>query len=146
MKRFFIRVVSWSEAQLDLLAVRHEVFVIEQKVPEELEIDGLDGECEHVLAEDVVGKVIGTARLLPEGRIGRVAVLRSWRRCGVGAALMRKLEGEAVRKGMSKLELHAQSSQIPFYEKIGYIMVEGEEFLDAGIAHRLMEKKLQFEV
>ncbi len=142
MKRFFVRVVDWSEERQSLSAIRREVFVVEQKVPEELEIDGQDANCVQVLAEDVEGNAIGTARLLPEGRIGRVAVLMSWRRCGVGAGLIVKLEGEAVRKEMSKLELHAQTSQIPFYEKLGYNVTEGDEFLDAGILHRVMEKKL----
>lgn len=142
MKRFFVRLVDWTEEQQALLAIRREVFVLEQKVPEELEVDGLDGQCVQVLAEDADGNAIGTARLMPEGRIGRVAVLKSWRRCGVGAGLMAKLEEEATRKGITKLELHAQTHQIPFYENLAYVVVEGEEFLDAGIAHRLMEREL----
>ena len=116
MKGFNVRVVDWEVEQSGLSAIRHEVFVIEQKVPEDLEMDGLDGECVQVLAEDVEGNAIGTARLMPEGRIGRVAVLKDWRRCGVGAGLMMKLEEEAERKGMPKLELHAQINQIPFYD------------------------------
>ena len=143
MKRFFVRVVEWSKEHQSLSAIRHEVFVVEQKVPEELEMDGIDGECVQVLAEDVEGNAIGTARLMPEGRIGRVAVLKLWRRCGVGAGLMVKLEEEAVRKGMPKLELHAQVNQIPFYESLGYTVADGEEFLDAGIVHRQMKKKLE---
>ena len=65
MKRFIVRLVDWNEEQEKLSAIRHEVFVIEQKVPVELEVDGLDGECVQVLAEDVHGNAIGTARLMP---------------------------------------------------------------------------------
>lgn len=142
MKRFFIRVVEWEKGQADLLGIRREVFVDEQKVPEEMEIDGLDEVCVHVLAEDADGKAIGTARLMPEGRVGRVAVLDSWRRCGVGAALMVKLENEAARQGMPRLVLHAQTWTVPFYQSQGYLVIGDEEFVEAGIPHLLMEKEL----
>jgi len=142
MKRFFIRVVEWEKEQEGLLSIRREVFIEEQQVPEEMEIDGLDEACAHVLAEDVDGNAIGTARLMPEGRIGRVAVLNSWRRCGVGAGLMANLEEEARGLGMLRLTLHSQTWTIPFYESIGYAVMEGEEFVEAGIPHRLMEKGL----
>ncbi len=142
MKRFFIRVADWDECRESLLQVRHEVFVSEQQVPEELEVDGLDDQCVQVLAEDEEGVVIGTARLMPEGRVGRVAVLKSWRRCGVGAALVAELEEDARRQGLSSLVLHSQTWTIPFYESIGFIVTDTKEFIEAGIFHRLMEKKL----
>jgi len=142
MKRFFVRVVDWNEEQEALLAVRHEVFVLEQNVPEELELDGLDGQCVQALAEDAEGQPIGTARLMPEGRIGRVAVLSSWRRCGVGAELMVKLEEEARQLAMPRLVLHAQTWTIPFYKSIGFDLVDGEEFYEAEIPHRIMEREL----
>lgn len=141
MNSFIIRVVDWGVEKERLLSVRHEVFVIEQKVAEELEIDGLDGDCVQVLAEDADGRPIGTARLMPEGRIGRVAVLAGWRRCGVGAGLVATLEGEARRRGMARLVLHSQTWTIPFYQSIGFALVDGEEFFEAGIPHRVMEKK-----
>lgn len=142
MKRFFIRVVDWAECGVSLLAIRHEVFVAEQQVPKELEVDGLDDQCVQVLAEDEAGAVIGTARLMPEGRVGRVAVLKAWRRYGVGAALVAELEEEARRQGMTSLELHSQTWTIPFYESIGFVATDDDEFIEAGIRHRLMEKKL----
>jgi len=142
MKRFFIRVVDWSEEQEGLLSVRRKVFIAEQNVPEELENDGLDEQCVQVLAEDADGQPIGTARMLPEGRIGRVAVLNSWRRCGMGAALMAKLEEEARQQGMPRLVLHSQTWTIPFYKSIGFVLMDGEEFFEAGIPHRVMEKEL----
>ncbi len=111
--------------------------MLEQAVPESLEMDGRDEECVHALAEDLAGMVIGTARLLPEGRIGRVAVRQDWRGRGVGAALMRALMEAADSRGLPVLELHAQSWTVAFYEKLGFV-AEGEEFEEAGIQHRVM--------
>ena len=80
--------VTWDASQVELLEVRREVFVVEQGVPEEIEIDEHDPVSIHFLARDAAGVPIGTARLLPEGRIGRMAVLALWRRSGVGRALL----------------------------------------------------------
>ncbi len=123
-----------------IMSVRREVFIEEQKVPESLEIDGLDVDCLHVLAVDEDGKPIGTARLMPHGRIGRVAVLASWRRRGVGAAVMRTLLEEADRRGFEEIELHAQTWTIGFYETLGFV-AEGAEFLEAEIPHRHMTRR-----
>ncbi len=120
--------------------VRRVVFIEEQKVPESLEIDGLDAECVHALAFDEAGEPIGTARLMPHGRIGRVAVLASWRKRGVGAAMMRILLEEADRRGFEEIELHAQTWTIGFYETLGF-KVAGEEFLEAEIPHRRMVRR-----
>ncbi|MFK5922617.1 MAG: GNAT family N-acetyltransferase [Verrucomicrobiota bacterium] len=142
MKRFFIRQVDWEEARQKLLAVRFEVFVEEQQVPEEMEQDEWDARCLHLLAEDEDGGAIGTARLMPEGRLGRVAVVKKWRRCGVGAALVEQLEQAACQRGMASLILHSQTWTIPFYKSLGFVLAEGCEFFEAGIPHRLMEKNL----
>lgn len=142
MKRFFIRQVDWGEARQKLLAVRFEVFVKEQQVPEEMEQDEWDVRCLHFLAEDEDERAIGTARLMPEGRLGRVAVVKNWRRCGVGAALVEQLEQEACRRAMGTLILHSQTWTIPFYQSLGFVTVAGDEFFEAGIPHRLMEKNL----
>ena len=116
------------------------MFIEEQNVPESLEIDGLDGDCTHALAFDETGNPIGTARLMPQGRIGRVAVLAPWRKRGVGAALMRVLLEEADRRGFEEIELHAQSWTIGFYESLGFV-AEGDEFLEAEIPHRHMKRR-----
>ena len=123
-----------------ILAVRRTVFVEEQAVPESLEIDGLDETCQHVLAFDTSNRAIGTARLMPHGRIGRVAVLADWRKRGVGAALMRTLLAEADRRGFAEIELHAQTWTIGFYETLGFLC-EGDEFLEAEIPHRRMVRR-----
>ena len=139
MSRFTVRLANWQDDQESLYAVRRTVFIIEQEVPEEIEVDDEDPHCVHVLALDENETPIGTARLLPDGRIGRVAVLKPWRKQGVGAALMRELIAAATEHGLeaSGLRLHAQTWTIPFYEKLGFV-IDGDEFDEAGIPHRPM--------
>lgn len=130
--------VSW-EGQRDLLSlVRREVFVVEQGVPEEHEIDEHDATAWHFLARDPAGSPIGTSRLLPSGRVGRVAVLSSWRGKGVGRALVLEVLRASRELGLPRAHLHAQVWTIPFYESLGF-EVCGEEFDEAGIPHRAME-------
>jgi predicted GNAT family N-acyltransferase len=131
---FTIRVLGWDQAAALARPVREEVFVAEQGVPLELEWDGHDARCRHAVALDAAGGAIGTARLLPEGRIGRMAVLGDRRRQGVGAALMRALLDEARRRGMTRITLHAQTHAADFYRGFGF-SARGGEFLEAGIPH-----------
>jgi predicted GNAT family N-acyltransferase len=135
---FTIEIVPWQTADRDLLGVRRVVFVEEQGVPVEDEHDEHDADSVHFLARDASGHAIGTARLLPSGRIGRVSVLREWRGRGLGRALMDAVIGEARHCGMLRPHLHAQVQTIAFYELIGF-RVCGEEFEEAGILHREME-------
>ena len=138
---FAIRTVGWHEASAVLDALRFEVFVVGQGVPAELERDGRDPECIHVLALSPANEPIGTGRLLPDGRIGRMAVLAPWRGRGVGAAMLDALMNEARRRGFTETYLHAQSHAKDFYARHGYV-VEGEEYLEAGIPHVGMRAKL----
>jgi predicted GNAT family N-acyltransferase len=131
---FTIRVLAWDEAAPLARRVREEVFVVEQGVPLEMEWDDDDSRCRHALALDAAGDAIGTARLLPEGRIGRMAVRKSWRRKGVGAALLGALLEEARSRGMGRIELHAQTHAAGFYRRFGF-SARGAEFLEAGIPH-----------
>ena len=125
-------------------AIRREVFVEEQGVPVDEEMDAHDALCTHLLALSG-GEVIGTARLrvTADGHLKaeRVAVRRSFRRAGVGRALMRALEDEARARGRRELVLNAQLPVVAFYERLGY-RAEGPEFLEAGIPHRAMRKPL----
>lgn len=122
-------------------SVREQVFIQEQHVPEELEWDEHDTKAVHVVAYDTRDQVIGTARLLADGHIGRMAVLEPWRKNGVGSAMLKKLLLLAQQQNLSKVFLHAQTSAIGFYEHHGFRTL-GAEFLDAGIPHRYMEKDL----
>lgn len=138
---FTVRRADWATDRESLLAVRMLVFVDEQRVPVEIEVDGRDLHCVHALAEAPSGEAIGTARLDGEGHIGRVAVLASWRRRGVGEALMRLLEHVARARGDARIEISAQAQAIPFYTALGY-EAEGPIYLEAGIDHRRMSLDL----
>ena len=125
-------------------AIRRAVFIEEQAVPEDLEIDDLDGEAIHLLAV-TGGRAVGTARILlagETGKIGRVAVLADQRGTGLGAALIRAALDELRRQpGVTVAYLGSQSHATGFYEKLDFV-VEGEEFMDAGIPHRHMRRAL----
>jgi predicted GNAT family N-acyltransferase len=138
---FRVRLVPWREAHAILTRIRTTVFVGEQGVPPDIEMDGRDGECAHALAESAPGEAIGTGRLMPDGRIGRMAVLAPWRGRGVGAAILGALMEEARRRGLRETYLHAQSHAKDFYARHGYA-VEGEEYLEAGIPHVGMRARL----
>ena len=117
----------------DLRAVREPVFVVEQQVPIEEEWDDLDPQCRHVIARDAANRPIGTGRLTPERKIGRMAVLAEWRGKGVGDALMEALMDEARALGWPEVSLNAQTHAIPFYARHGF-EVFGEEV--ERMAHR----------
>jgi len=138
---FTISILAWDEALLLARPVREQVFVTEQKVPLELEWDEWDERSDHAVARDTSGQAIGTARLLPDGRIGRMAVLREWRRRGVGAALMEALLQKAREQSLSRVTLHAQTHAAGFYRRFGF-SERGGEFWEAGIPHVEMTLEL----
>lgn len=127
-------------------AIRTVVFVVEQRVPLDLEMDDRDAVCAHVLAsiDDVP---IGTGRIdvEREGKIGRVAVLAPHRRAGVGAAIMAHLHRIASDRGLARVWCHAQRSAVPFYERLGY-RITSEPFIEAGIEHVVMTAALESRV
>ncbi len=138
---FRLRPASWPNDREALRHVRETVFVEEQGVPLALERDGLDETAFHLLAEDAAGNPVGTGRLLPDGHIGRMAVLKPWRGRGVGSALLRGLVEEGRRRRLERLVLHAQVTALPFYRRHGFV-AEGPVFDDAGIPHRRMVLRL----
>lgn len=140
MHEFSIQQTEFYKAA-GIKSVRETVFIQEQRVPEELEWDQHDAEAIHVIAVDTNDQVIGTARLLTDGHIGRMAVLEPWRKHGVGSAMLQKLLSIAKQLHLTRVFLHAQTSAIGFYEQHGFNTV-GEEFMDAGIPHRYMQKDL----
>ncbi|MEU9030729.1 GNAT family N-acetyltransferase [Streptomyces sp. NPDC048383] len=148
-----VRVASSDADLAACYAVRTEVFVVEQSVPESIEYDAYDAIALHVLATGPDGEPLGTGRLLygpealsktgsPEvGSLGRLAVNKSARGLGVGVALVRAIEAEAGRLGLAAVELGAQTHALGFYERLGYVAY-GPEFLDADIPHRAMRRAL----
>lgn len=139
-----VRIADFSADYDALRRIRFAVFVDEQKVPEDLELDERDAHCVHVLALDDSGEPIGTARidLDDAGRVGRLAVVASCRRRGVGAALMKKLHVIARDNGLDTVWCHAQTSAVPFYVRLGYVSAGEETFIEAGIEHITMQKTL----
>ena len=126
----------------DLRSVRETVFVLEQNVPIEEEWDELDPRCHHVIARDANHQPIGTGRLTPEHKIGRMAVLKAWRNKGVGDALMVALMNQARSLGWTEVSLNAQVSAEAFYARHGF-EAYGPRFMEAGIEHQAMRRTLE---
>ena len=135
-----ILIQSWADAEQAAWPIRKRVFIEEQGVPEEMELDESDLTAQHALAY-LNSQCIGTARLasLPGnmGRIGRMAVLPAHRSEGIGSQLLNALIAKGKAQGITQFELHAQLSAIPFYERFGFI-AQGDIYDEAGIAHRDM--------
>lgn len=134
-----VEVGSWAALGPEATRIRTQVFVHEQHVSPEEDLDAMDGQCLHALARDKTGHPIGTGRLLPDGHIGRMAVDLAWRGRGVGSLVLRALVDEARRRGDDQVLLAAQLHARPFYARHGFVE-EGETFMDAGIPHRLMRR------
>lgn len=132
---------DWKKLQHECERVRLMVFVAEQKVPRDMEIDEDDPKALHFVARDHERMVTGCARLLESGQIGRLAVLRPFRRRGIGKALLEAVLAAAKARGMTAVWMHAQTHAEPFYEKFGF-QPEGGRFMEAGIEHVMMRKQL----
>lgn len=139
--RYTVRLASWQDDEKAIYRIRETVFVQEQSVDAEIEWDGLDAACLQALAEDENRDAIGTGRLHPSGKIGRIAVMPSWRGQGVGAAIMECLTEAARQDGLDEVYLHAQTYVVDFYARLGFVP-EGEEFDEADIPHRFMRRRL----
>ena len=132
-----IRDATWTGQEREIRAVRQEVFVLELGVPKELDFDGSDSDCRHALAY-CGGDVVGTGRMMADGHIGRIAVLKNWRNRCVGSAILQFLLDMAKRDGLAQVYLNSQKSAIGFYEKFGFHQI-GAFFVEAGIEHVRME-------
>ena len=137
--------ISGTEPRFkNALIVREAVFIREQGIDPEVEIDDYDAICWHALAY-LDGEPVGTARLILQDRfsakIGRMAVVAEARQHGIGTQLMRLLEDYARRQGITRIVLDAQLQVIPFYQRLGY-EVQGDVFLDADILHQRMTRQL----
>lgn len=129
-----VELMDWAAARERAAPIRFAVFVEEQNVPADSELDEWDPLSVHALALDGEGRALGTGRLLPDGHIGRMAVLREARGRGVGSALLTALMAEAKRRGHTHAVLSAQTHAIAFYRRHGYDVASGE-YMDCGIAH-----------
>lgn len=151
---YVVRVAETDADREACFAVRKDVFVGEQGVPEEIEYDAYDAAAVHVLAVRDDGTTLGTGRLLTGdaaavknggaadvGALGRLAVAKAARGLGVGAALVLAIEDAARERGLTAVDLHAQTHALGFYERLGYVAY-GPEFPDAGIPHRAMRKTI----
>ena len=140
MKTLEIFLLPWDQASSSAYPIRQQVFIDEQKVPEELELDEFDPLAFHALAY-LGEQCVGTARLVDLGdghsQVGRMAVLAHFRGKGIGRQILARLVLMAKEKGFSSVALHSQVSAIPFYEKQGFI-AQGPIYDEAGIAHRNM--------
>lgn len=145
-----IELLAWDAARTCAAPIRFAVFVEEQRVPAEMELDDQDAVSLHAIARDAQSVALGTGRLLPAaneaGRrashIGRMAVLRDARGCGVGTALLDALVEAARERGDEEIVLSAQVSAEGFYRGRGFI-AEGAVYAEAGIAHRDMRLRLR---
>jgi predicted GNAT family N-acyltransferase len=140
---FSVELATWAADGVAIRQVRRTVFIEEQRIPEHEEWDVLDPQVTHVLAYARSGSakrdVVGTGRLEPTGKIGRVAVLPQYRGTGAGVAIMQRLVQLAVERGFTEVYLNAQTYACGFYERLGF-RADGPEFDEVGIPHQLMRR------
>ena len=139
-----VRTATWQADREALMRVRLRVFVEEQGIPESEEMDESDASCWHALAYAAGGCLVGTGRLAPTGKVGRIAVLPEYRRAGVGSAIVAHLVNQATELGLPQVYLHAQADSVGFYERLGF-RAEGPIFDEVGIPHRRMRRGIKQE-
>ena len=135
-----LELLSWEKARPHASPIRFTVFVEEQGVPREIELDEHDAHSIHAIAFDG-SEPVGTGRLLPDGHIGRMAVLKAFRNRGVGALMLKGLIEQARQKGYPEVMLSAQVHAVRFYRAHGFVE-EGDEYMEAGIRHQAMKRPL----
>ena len=134
---FELRPASWAVDRAALQSVRRSVFIVEQGIPEAEEWDDVDPVAVHVLALGQNRDAVGTGRLEPTGKIGRVAVLPQCRGAGLGSLIVAHLVNHATESGFTKVYLHAQAAARGFYERLGF-RADGPVFDEVGIPHQRM--------
>jgi len=136
-----VRLARWEQDSAAIRAVRNAVFSGEQGISETLDFDGRDHECVQVLALVGEAEIIGTARMLPDGHVGRIAVHKEWRGRGVGTRLVEYLSEVARERELAEVHLHSQVQAAEFYSRLGF-EARGDTFMEAGIEHVLMVRTL----
>lgn len=139
LRDFNVTEADWARDGNVLSNIRKLVFIVEQQVPQEEEWDGQDDSAWHWIATDPDECPVGTARLLPGGQIGRIAVLAEYRGRGIGYALLEAAMQKACSLEMEGVFLNAQRHALGFYERAGFVS-EGNEFIEAGIPHYRMTR------
>ena len=142
MQNYKIEFVSWQNKEEALTSLRHRVFILEQNIPAELEWDGEDPHCRHILASGLDNTPLGCARFKTDGKIERMCVLRPYRHHGIGLAILKKILHVAKIEKMTHVYLNAQESAMGFYHRIGF-EDDGPPFLEADIIHQKMYLKLE---
>jgi len=132
---------TWDKLHDDAMVVRRDVFIVEQSVPEDIELDNMDAVSLHAVAYADDGSPVGTGRLLPDGHIGRMAVRRHARGAKIGTRLLQALIKQARQLGHRQVALHAQSHARGFYEAHDFY-AQGPTFIEANIPHLLMLREL----
>jgi len=135
-----LKITDWETDKSALSYIRGLVFIEEQNVPEELEWDEFDEKVTHILVT-YNNIPVACSRIKADGHIGRMAVLNKYRGLGIGTAMLKELLDHAKNNCIQKVYLHAQTSAVPFYEKLGF-NAYSEEFIDANIPHKSMELSL----
>jgi predicted GNAT family N-acyltransferase len=135
-----IELMPWQQARTSAMPIRFAVFVEEQGVPAALEMDDMDARCVHAIVFEG-SRPVATGRLLPDGHIGRMAVLKEFRGKGMGGALLQDLMAAAKSRGDGEVALSAQVHAVPFYRAHGFEPV-GEVYEEAGIPHQAMRRAL----
>ena len=136
-----IKIVAFDDAHRGLIrTVRDQVFIQEQHIDPEIEFDDLDSEAVHVLVMDGE-QPLGTGRILADGHIGRIAIMKAARGQGLGAKVVQALVEYAQQQGYPRVDLGAQTHAVDFYRKLGF-MPYGDEFMEANIPHQAMEQVL----
>ena len=141
VEKLQVSLASWNKNSAAIRALRNAVFSVEQGISKALDFDGRDHECVHVLARLGDGETIGTARMLPDGHVGRIAVHEEWRGQGVGTRLVEYLTQVAGERGFAEIYLHSQAQAAEFYTRLGF-EARGDTFMEADIEHILMVRKL----
>ena len=140
----FVKIVENDQEREYAYTIRKKVFVEEQHVPLEEEIDQYEEDSVHFLLYNDEEHPIGAGRFRiidGIGKVQRICVLSTARKTGAGAMIMNAIEQYAIEQNVPQLKLDAQLHAIPFYSKLGYDIIS-EEFMDAGIAHKTMKKKI----
>ncbi|KJF81978.1 GNAT family N-acetyltransferase [Photobacterium angustum] len=137
-----IKIVAFDDANKESIRfVREQVFIKEQQIDPEIEFDGLDTQAVHVLVVDSE-QPLGTGRILADGHIGRIAIMKAARGQGLGVKVVQALVEYAKQQGYPRVDLGAQTHAVDFYRKLGFTPY-GEEFMEANIPHQAMEQMLE---